>query len=257
MSIILYIYIFTLIGSIFSLIGGLILITKERFAFKISHLVSAFAAGTLLGTSFFELLPEASHHLHEHGHGSEEVVFVTALVGILLFFLLQKFISWFHHSHTEVKDEDKQSAPLIIIGDSVHNFIDGIVIAATFLISVPLGIATTIAVAAHEIPQEIGDFGILLKKGIRARNVIFINVLSALAALLGATLVIFLGDYVEEILPYLLAVTAGFFIYIALADLIPGIQHNGHKKSAYIESSLVIAGVALMWIVSQVLSHSH
>lgn len=255
MPVIVLIYIFTLIGSIFSLIGGVILIAKEKFAFKVSHLVSAFAAGTLLGTSFFELLPEASHHLHEHGNSSEETVFIAALAGILLFFLLQKFISWFHHSHTKIEDEEKQSAPLIVIGDTVHNFIDGMVIAATFLINVPLGIATTIAVAAHEIPQEIGDFGILLKKGIRARNVIMINVLSALAAVLGATIVIFVGDYVEEFLPYLLAVTAGFFIYIALADLIPGIHHNGHKKSAYIESSLVIAGVGVMWIVSQILSH--
>ncbi len=257
MPVIIYIYFFTLIGSVFSLIGGLILVSREKFAFKISHLVSAFAAGTLLGTSFFELLPEAGHQLEGSGIHTFENILVITLAGVLSFFLLDKFISWFHHSHVEVGNEEKQNAALVIIGDSVHNFIDGVVIAATFLISVPLGIATTIAVAAHEIPQEIGDFGILLKKGYKAKSVVLVNILSACMALLGATLIIIFGSYVEEYLPYLLALTAGFFIYIALADLIPGIQEHGLKKAAYLESFLVIAGVWVMWIVSELLSHGH
>ena len=158
-----YILFFTLIGSVFSLIGGVVLLFKEKFALKISHFLASFAAGVLLGAAFFDLLPEAAHKGEELGIN----VFSWALIGIVVFFLIERSIHWFHHHEEfhEHKKESKSTIPLIIIGDTVHNFVDGIVIAATFMISAPLGIVTALSVTAHEIPQEIGDFGLLLHKG--------------------------------------------------------------------------------------------
>ncbi|EKD86572.1 MAG: zinc/iron permease [uncultured bacterium] len=242
-----YILLFTLIGSVFSLAGGILLLFKEKKTLKYSHFLAAFAAGTLLGTVFFDLLPEAVHTGEELGNG--ENIFFWTLVGILGFFLLERFIHWFHHHQHEYLDEKiKPTIPLIIAGDSVHNFIDGVVIASTFLVSIPLGIVTTLAVAAHEIPQEIGDFGILLHKGMKRKKIIFVNVLSALTAILGAVLAFWLGESIEASLPILLSITAGFFIYIAASDLIPEIHHENRKGFAVIETALMFAGVAAIWI---------
>ncbi|MEK7502124.1 MAG: ZIP family metal transporter [Patescibacteria group bacterium] len=242
-----YIIIFTLIGSVFSLIGGVILLFKEKLVIKFSHFLSAFAAGTLLGTVFFDLFPEAVH-LAEEG-GSKINVFAYVLLGILGFFLLERFIHWFHHHQHEYPDEKvKPTVSLIIIGDSVHNFIDGVVIAVTFLVSVPLGIVTTLAVAAHEIPQEIGDFGILLHKGIKKKRVLALNLISALMAIIGAFIAYFLGERIQAFLPILLSITAGFFIYIAASDLIPEIHHENRKGFAVIETALLFLGVIVIWV---------
>ena len=242
-----YIILFTLIGSVFSLIGGIILLYREKIALKFSHFLAAFAAGTLLGTVFFDLLPES---LEEKEHsGSDINIFFWVLFGILGFFLLERFIHWFHHHQHEYEDEPvKPTVPLIIIGDSVHNFIDGVVIAATFLVSIPLGIVTTLAVAAHEIPQEIGDFGILLHKGLKRKKVLLVNILSALAAVIGALITFWIGEQIETSIPMLLAITAGFFIYIAASDLIPEIHHENRKGFAAIETSLMFLGVATIYI---------
>src|SRR3989344_7395475 len=152
LSILGYIILFTLIGSVFSLIGGVFLLLNEKKTLKVSHFLAAFAAGTLLGTAFFDLFPEAieeAEHLAEKGL-PESNVFLWTLIGILGFFLLERFVHWFHHHAREYSEEPtKPTIPLIILGDSVHNFIDGVVIAATFLVSIPLGVVTTIAVAAH------------------------------------------------------------------------------------------------------------
>lgn len=242
-----YIILFTLIGSVFSLIGGVFLLLNEKKTLKYSHFLAAFAAGTLLGTVFFDLLPEAVHEGEELGTGIN--IFLWTLVGILGFFLLERFIHWFHHHQHEYLDEEiKPTVPLIIVGDSVHNFIDGVVIAATFLVSIPLGIVTTLAVAAHEIPQEIGDFGILLHKGMKRKKIILVNIFSALTALLGALLAFWLGERVEASLPILLSITAGFFIYIAASDLIPEIHHENRKGFAVIETALMFLGVGTIWV---------
>lgn len=246
LSILGYIIFFTLIGSVFSLIGGVILLFKEKIALKYSHFLAAFAAGTLLGTVFFDLLPEA---VGESKRLGDINIFIWVLFGILGFFLLERFIHWFHHHQHEYEDEVvKPTVPLIIIGDSVHNFIDGVVIAATFLVSIPLGIVTTLAVAAHEIPQEIGDFGILLHKGLGRKKVLLVNVLSALIAMLGALITFWIGESIEPSLPILLAVTAGFFIYIAASDLIPEIHHENRKGFAVIETSLMFLGVGTIYV---------
>lgn len=246
-----YIIVFTLIGSVFSLIGGLFLLFKEKQTLKYSHFLAAFAAGTLLGTVFFDLFPEAveeAEHITKE-FGVETNVFLWTLLGILGFFLLERFVHWFHHHQTEYADEPvKPTVPLVIIGDSVHNFIDGVVIAATFLVSIPLGIVTTLAVAAHEIPQEIGDFGILLHKGLKRKKVLLVNIGSAFTAVAGALITFWIGERIEPSIPILLSTTAGFFIYIAASDLIPEIHHENRKGFAIAETVLMFAGVATIWI---------
>lgn len=238
-----YILFFTLLGSVASLIGGIILLFKEKLTLKISHFLISFAAGALLGTAFFDLLPEASE---ENGNYN---IFLWTLIGILFFFLLERFIHWFHyHEDHPCGKETKPTIPLIILGDSIHNFIDGVVIAATFLVNIPLGIVTAFAVGAHEIPQEIGDFAILLHEGLSRKKVLIANLFSALTAIFGALLTFFLKDSVQNLLPVFLSLTAGFFIYIASSDLIPEIHHEKRKGFAFYETVCLFLGVFAIWL---------
>lgn len=237
-----YIILFSFIGSIISLIGGVLLLMAEKFALRVSHFLASFAAGTLLGTAFFDLLPEAAEAASD-----ETSIFIWTLVGILAFFLLERFI---HHHDQGVHPADKKSiVPLIVIGDTVHNFLDGIAMAATFLVSIPLGIVTSLAVAAHEIPQEIGDFGLMLSKGVGRKKVLFINFISALVALAGALITYLAKDLIGDLLPIILSLTAGFFIYIAVANLIPEIHNNDNKKVAFWETIFLVGGVVMVWVV--------
>lgn len=247
-----YILLFTLIGSVGALIGGLVLLSREQFIKKISHFIASFAAGVLLGAAFFDLLPEA---LHE-AEGKEANILLWTLLGIILFFLIERFIHWFHH-HEEYhihEDESKTTIPLIVIGDTVHNFIDGVVIAATFMTSIPLGIVTAVAVFAHEVPQEIGDFGLLLHKGLARNKIILINIASAAVSVIAAVITYSLGNVLELYIPMLLALTAGFFIYIASSDLIPEIHHERRKGFALVESILLIVGILTIWLSTSLIS---
>lgn len=247
MELLIYILLFTFLGSLASLIGGVVLLGNKNIADKISHYLFSYAAGVLLGTAFFDLLPEAS------GEAGETNIFLWTLVGMLSFFLLVRFIHWFHHHDDHSKTETSSTVPLIVIGDTIHNFIDGVAIAATFLVSIPLGIITTVAVAVHEIPQEIGDFAILLKKGLKRSKVLWINVFSSLASFAGAILMFTLQDSLEGSLPIFLALTAGFFIYIASSDLIPEIHKQENQGRAFMESVLLILGSGTVLIVAMVL----
>jgi zinc and cadmium transporter len=253
MEVIGYIILFTLLGSIVSMLGGVVLLFKENFAQKIAHYLSSFAAGALLGTAFFDLLPEAIEHAEEEG--IEVNVMFWVIMGILGFFILERFIHWFHHhhDHKEKNKHKKSIVQLVILGDSVHNFIDGVAIAASFMVSIPLGIATTFAVAAHEIPQEIGDFGILLHRGLKRGRVLFLNFVSALAAMVGALLTVSIGEGIHQFLPIFLAVTAGFFIYISLSDLIPEIHGEDRKDVAFWETVLLLFGVWVIWYAISIL----
>lgn len=245
MSTLNYILLFTFIGSIGALIGGLILLSHRIFALKISHFLASFAAGTLLGAAFLDLLPEAAHEGEDLGID----VFLWTLIGIIFFFILERFIHWFHH-HEGTHEHDKEiksTLPLIIIGDTVHNFIDGVVIAATFMISAPLGMVTAFAVFAHELPQEIGDFGLMLHKGLSRKMIIVVNILSAAVAFIGAIITYSLGNFLETYIPIFIALTAGFFIYIAASDLIPEIHYEKSRKYALIKSLLLLLGVFLIW----------
>lgn len=256
MSIFSYIILFTLIGSAVSLIGGILLLIKQKFILQISHYLSAFAAGVLLSAAFFDLLPESFEELEnlmEEGVTLDINLHLWALVGILIFFIVERFIH--HHDHNQRHKFGERNAlvPLIVIGDTIHNFADGVAIAATFLISIPLGIVTSLAVAIHEIPQEISDFGLLLSKGVERSKVLWINIFSSLAAVLGALLTYVYYEVIKIHIPAVLALTAGFFIYIAVANLIPEIHSNENKKKAFWETAALFAGVIVIYFTISLL----
>lgn len=238
---------FSLIGGVFSLLGGFLLLANKPLAEKVLKYVTPFAAGALLAAAFLDLLPEAAHE------GSTEDALRWALVGIILFFLLERFIRWFHHHHAHEEAGEGATAPLIIFGDTVHNFLDGIAIAASFLIDVPTGVVTTLAVAAHEVPQEIGDFGLLLDKGLSRGAVIKANILSALATTLAAVLFFAVGKEFEFPLAIAFGLVAGFFIYIAVSDIIPSIHKNEEQKVAGFQTLMLIVGVVAVGLTATML----
>lgn len=215
---------FSLLGGVISLIGGFILIRKQSTAEKLAKYATPFAAGALLSAVFLDLLQEGVELAEPY------TVLMAALVGVVIFFFAERFLHWFHHHHVDEKSKIDPSASLVIVGDTMHNILDGVAIAASFLISVPTGIVTTLAVAAHEIPQEIGDFGLLLQKGLSRKKVLTVNVLSALATTVAALVTFALGS--GEVLPLglLLGLSAGFLLYIAMSDIIPDIHENTPKK---------------------------
>jgi len=248
---------FSLIGGLISLSGALILFRNDKQAKKIAKYATPFAAGVLLASAFTDLLPEAIKEADPRN------VLVAALGGVLFFFLLERYVRVFHHHHdhtdgTSKNKSAKQSAAnndqsknsLIIIGDTLHNILDGVAIGAAFLIDAPTGVVAAFAVAAHEIPQEIGDFGLLIRNGMQKKKVILVNVLSALATTVAAITVYSIGGSESAVVPYLLAITAGFFIYIAASDIIPEIHETTIKRD--IRPWLLIAGSALVMIVSPI-----
>ena len=256
MEVLVYILLFNLFGSVISLFGGVLLLLNRNFSHSVSHYLSSFAAGTLLGAAFFDLLPEA---LGEGEHAGIKIItiFSWTLTGILFFFLIERFLHWFHHhGYEDHEATGKPTIPLIVIGDTIHNFIDGIAIAATFMLSIPLGIVTTFAVAAHEIPQEIGDFGIMLKNGLSRKKILTVNIGSALASFIGAVLAFYFIEQVEGLTAIFLSLTAGFFLYIALSDLIPEIHHENKKGLALWETTCLLAGVIVMYLAILILENS-
>jgi zinc and cadmium transporter len=248
------ILIFTFLGSIGALAGALALMAKQEFAVKISHYLTAFAAGVLLASAFFDLLPEALHEGEAEGLN----IFAWTLAGLLIFFAAEQIIHWFHHHSESAHEHDKETKaiiPLIIAGDTIHNFVDGVVIAATFLVDARLGIITALAVAAHEVPQEIGDFALLLHKGLSRLKVILINIASAAAAFAGAIAAYLFGGALEGYIPISLSLTAGFFIYIATSDIIPEIHYEKRRTAALAKSGLLLAGVLVLYLVLAYLGH--
>lgn len=242
------IILFTIAGSVLSLIGGLILLLKKNLSQSFILGMTGFAAGVLISTAFFDLFPEAMESAPD-----SSVVFSSALLGMVVFFLFERYFLWFHHHH-ETPLEIHPSVLLITIGDSIHNFIDGVAIAGAFLMSIPLGITTSIAVAAHEIPQEIADFSVLLSHGVSKKNTLLLNLLSAFTSLLGALLTYFLFNRIEKNLPMIIAFTAGMFTYIASSDLIPELHRSSEKKgSAGAQTAMFLIGIVLVIIVKSVL----
>lgn len=258
MTVFAYVVIFSLIGGLFSLLGGVLLLSRKGLAEKLAAYAAPFAAGALLAAAFFELLPESIGRL------AEGAATRWALLGLLTFFLLEHFLHWFHHHHEHPKDKPVTPAPLVVAGDTIHNLLDGIAIGAAFLISVPAGIVTAVAVAAHEIPQEIGDFGLLLKYGYDRKKVILINALSAIASTIGAVATYWIGTANELPIGELLAITAGMFIYIAASDLIPTIHSSTKQRAGYAAAALLLLGVFTVGIATEVAhrylpeeSHTH
>lgn len=235
---------FALIGSVVSLVGGVYLLVGGRAATTLQKIATPFAAGALLAASFFDLLPEAL----ESGDSHEVLAWVLA--GFLFFFVTERGLRWFHHHHEHEGREDQANRSLIVIGDTLHNFLDGLAIGAAFLVSPATGVVTTLAIAAHEIPQEIGDFGLLLKKGMSKMRVFVVNLVSALATIVGAALVFGFGEDLKLPTEALLAVTAGFFIYIAAADIIPTIHLKGNSRTANWETAVLIVSTMLVAITT-------
>ena len=201
-----------------------------------------FAAGALLAAVFLDLFAEGLEH------NSADVIMMSALAGILLFFMAERFIRWFHHHHQH--GQKSPAVPLLIVGDTVHNLLDGVAIAAAFMISIPTGIITTLAVAAREIPQEVGEFGILLSKGMSRRRVIMVNILSSLVATVAAIATYFIGQTETLPLGIIFGLSAGFLLYVALSDIIPSLHENHNKKTlfdwepAFLLLGVVVVGVA-------------
>lgn len=233
-----------LTGGLLSLIGGIYLLYGKIGSRTLQRIAVPFAAGALLAAAFLDLLPEAI----EQGEASQ--VLVLALAGLVVFFVLERSLAWFHHHHDEPHGIRQRGASLIVIGDTLHNFIDGLAIGAAFLVDPAVGIVTTVAIAAHEIPQEIGDFGLLLAKGVAKRKVLLINVLSALATLIGAAAVYGFGGRIGIPESALLAVTAGFFIYIAASDIIPTIHAEPERRWANIQTLVLILGIFVVGLAA-------
>ena len=234
---------FCLLGSVCSvgLAALLLLFQGKRLALFTSRLIP-YAIGTLLGAAFFGMIPHALRQL------PSESVLQTVLAGIVLFFLLEKFALW-RHCHERPCDVHTRAGEMILIGDSLHNFVDGVAIAASFAGSVPLGIATSLAVIAHEVPQEVGDFAILLESGYTRARALLWNALSSLAALLGAILAYYTLPSVRGAVPYLLSLSAASFIYIALADLVPGRRSAGGLRGLVQEMVLIGLGVGTIAVL--------
>lgn len=250
-----YILVFSILGGVISLIGGALLLSNKRVAKSLATYATPFAGGALLAAVFFDLLPEA---IMSEITGAYAMV--SALAGIVLFFLAEGFLRWFHHHHTHDEAHDDKKDPkiwLIIFGDTLHNALDGVAIAASFMVSIPVGVVTTIAVAAHEIPQEIGDFGLLLSKGMRRRDVLLVNLMSALATVAAALLTYLIGSEGKVPVGVLLGLSAGFLLYIALSDVIPSIHEHNHDKKAKklafaVQACLLILGVVTVGLANKI-----
>lgn len=240
-----------LIAGLFSLAGGLVLVWREPWAKKIMIPLLAFAAGSFMGVSFLDLLPEAVEAVEE-----PHFIFIAALVGFFVFFLLERVITKrLHVSGSGTVDEHSEHTEalpwLIVLGDSFHNLLDGVVIALTYVANPALGLSTALAIAAHEIPQEIGDFSILLDRGWSKKKVIAVNVVSSLLNLVGIAWGYWAGSIFENHLPYLLGGIAGVFIYIAASDVIPEVQDRASHKYTYsILSSFLVGLVLTGYLVS-------
>ena len=234
-----------LAGSLLSLIGGVYLLYGKTGAYTLQRIAVPFAAGALLAAAFLDLLPEAIEH------GDSDTVLALALLGLVTFFILERSLGWFHHHHD---DEDhgsrRQTTGLIIIGDTLHNFIDGLAIGAAFLVDPAVGIVTTAAIAAHEIPREIGDFGLLLSKGMSKRKVFLVNIASAVATIIGAALVYGFGGQLAISESVLLALTAGFFIYIAASDIIPTIHAEPERRWANLQTAVLLVAIAVVGLAA-------
>lgn len=230
--------------SLLSLIGILTLSLREARFRKILIFLVAFAVGALFGDVFIHLLPESFEKI-----GANLTTSLLIIMGFLIFFSLEKFIRWRHLGSAQTS----RVHPVVtmnIVGDAAHNFIDGMLIAASFMVSIPIGITTTVAIVLHEIPQEIGDFGILVNGGLSIKKALFFNLLAALMAFLGAVITILIGAQIRNYGVYLLPVTAGGFIYIAGPDLIPELQQEVKLANSMWQFGALLMGVVVMALLT-------
>ncbi|MBI4708987.1 MAG: ZIP family metal transporter [Candidatus Portnoybacteria bacterium] len=237
----LYALISVFLISAISLVGVFIFSLKKAFIQKITLPLVSFAVGGLLGDAFIHLLPES----FEKTNNSLKIA-ILIIAGVLIFFSLEKFLRWRHCHDFECKEHSHILVNMNLAGDSVHNFIDGIIIAASYIVSLPLGIATTLAVALHEIPQEIGDFGIFIHSGLSRGKALLYNFLASLACVLGAILTLLIGQHLGGFAFAILPLTAGGFLYIAGSDLIPELHRETKISTSLVQLLSIIGGVIIM-----------
>ena len=265
MNLLILIIIFTAVGGVLSVMAAAVfLLLRDHHRNAVLPHGISFAIGALLAVAFWGLIPEAFAEVKPEQF---QALSGTILAGILGFFVLEKLLIWRHchygsceahgddgqgddhahgHSHSHGHGNAKSAGALIILGDSIHNFVDGVLIAAAFLTDVQLGIVTSLAVAAHEIPQEVGDFAILLDSGYSRGKALFYNILASLTTVLGGVLAYFSLEDLHDSLPYFLALAASSFIYIAVADLIPSLHTKTDMKTSLQQIALIAAGVFLI-----------
>jgi len=233
-----YILTFSILGSIGAIgVAGLFLVFPDKIQNKLVPILISYATGTLLGSAFLGLIPKAMESL------SYTSISATVLFGIVFFFLLEKLVIWRHCHHEDCIDAHDTSGPLILIGDSFHNFVDGVIIAGAFLTSFPLGIVTAFSVITHEIPQEVGDFVILLKNKYSRIKAFGLNIISGLSAVFGALIAYFFMAQTKAAIPFVMALASSSFIYIAIGDLIPGLHKHSKTKDSIIQLILMCAGI--------------
>ena len=235
-----YTLVSVLIISAVSFIGAIGISIREDILKKYVFVFVSLAVGALLGDALIHLIPEAVEEL-----GDFTLVSILIIAGIFIFFIIEKFLHWHHHEF----DSENHVHPvgkMILLSDGVHNLIDGIIIGASYMVSIEVGIATTLAVVLHEIPQEIGDFGVLIHSGYTKSRALFLNFLSALTALIGAGLVFIMGEFAESLTVWFLPIAAGGFIYIAMSDLIPELHKEKSRLYSVLQVICAIIGVLLM-----------
>ncbi|MFZ2189571.1 MAG: ZIP family metal transporter [Candidatus Magasanikiibacteriota bacterium] len=250
MQAIIYSILSVIVVSLISLIGLASISLKEDRLRKILIYLVSFSAGALLADAFIHLLPEA---VEESGFTLQVSIYI--LLGIGLSFVMEKIIHWHHCHHTHSNkclEEHHNHAHIVpfakmnLIGDTVHNFIDGLIIGGSYLVSIPLGLATTFAVILHEIPQEIGDFGILLHGGYTRKKALFLNFITGLTAVLGAVVAILVSGIIPHLTEFLIPFAAGSFIYIAGSDLVPELHKETNARKSTLQLLISILGVFVM-----------
>jgi zinc and cadmium transporter len=239
-----YILIATFIVSLISFVGVVTLALTDTILNKILLILIGLSAGALMGGAFLHLLPEAAEK------STDLNVYLFVLVGFVLFFLIEKVLHWRHCHKGQCDVHTFQYMNLV--GDSIHNFIDGLIMAASFVVSAPLGITTTIAIATHEIPQEIGDFGVLLYGGFSKKKAITLNFVVALTAVLGGIVGYFVSSSINNIVLFILPFAAGGFIYIAATDLVPEIRKELDMKKYMATLFVFLCGIFLMWVTKAI-----
>jgi len=240
MSPLIYSLLSTLVISLLSLIGLFLVFVKSKNLQKITLFLVSFAVGGLLGDAFIHLIPESFDFFSSKSTSS-----IMILIGIIIFFILEKILRWHHCHEVDCHQEEKHIVTLNLVGDSIHNFIDGALIAASFQISTFVGLTTALAVILHEIPQEIGDFGIMVHHGLSIKKTVFYNFITSLTSFLGVFIVSLLN---YDFSSYLIPLTAGGFIYLALTDLTPELHRHDPKISvSLIQLISILLGLSLMF----------
>lgn len=241
MSVLFFIFFSNFIISLGSLIGVFTLTLNQKFQKKVIFFLISLSAGSLIGGAFLHLLPEAQEKY------KGENLFLIVLLSFIIFFLVEKLLFW-RHCHKE-RCEIHTFGYMNLFGDGLHNFIDGLIIAGSFLTDIKLGIATSLAVALHELPQEIGDFGVLLYAGFEKNKAIIANFLVATASVIGGIVGYFISFSIEKLATYLLPFAAGGFIYIAASDLMPEIRKETNIRKSVISFSVFILGIGIMFLI--------